>query len=167
MICALANPVAPPAVEQLYKMLSPVVVVLPTIHHCCVGAAFHLSMPPNIFRPRLRSALVTTLEGVGPVVEAALNTTTGLVTAWPLGFIKPSDAFGADVVSAAPPAAASSVVTREKIKPPRVDADARPEIRISKMSMIAVALPPLTAIHCGVVGAVIAEPDALAIHDMF
>ena len=123
-------------------------------------------VPPNMFKPRLRSALVTTFDGVMPVVDAALNTTTGFVTAWPLGFIKPSEAFGADVVRAEPPAAASSAVTREKIKPPRVDADARPEIRISSTSMIAVPLPPLIAIHCGVVGEVMAAPAALAIQDM-
>src|SRR6516162_5946730 len=167
MICALASPVAPPADDELYNALSPVVVVLPTIHHCCVGAAFQRKIPPNIFKPRLRSALVMTFDGVRPVVEAALNTTTGLVTAWPLGLSKPSEAFGADVVSAEPPAAASNAVTREKIKPPRVDADASPEIRISSTSMIAVPLPPLIAIHCGVVGEVIAAPEALAIHDIF
>src|SRR6516164_7869173 len=80
--------------------------------------------------------------------------------------MRPSEAFGADVVNAAPPAALSSAVTRENRKPPSVEAEARPEIRISSTSMIAVPLPPLTAIHCGVVGEVIAEPAAEAIHDI-
>src|SRR6516165_7795373 len=138
-------------------MLSPLVVALPTIHHCCVGAAFHLMMPPNMLSARLSVALVVTLEGVGPVADAAVNTATGDANAVPLGFSRPSDA---GATNAEPPAALSNAVTRAKVKPPSVEADAMPEINTSSTSMICVVEPPLIAIHCGVVGEVIAAPAA-------
>src|SRR5215472_12588225 len=93
MIWAFASPDEPPPVEEFQSTLSPPGAVFPMICHCCVGAAFHRTMPPNRFSARLSLASVAVFDGVGCVV-AAVNGTTTLVRALMLGNSPPSE-FGA------------------------------------------------------------------------
>src|SRR6516162_10321443 len=102
-ICALASTLAaPPPVTKLKSNVSPAVAALPIIHHCCVGAAFHLRMPPNVLSARLSLELVVVLSAIGPVVAATNDTATEPATsAVMFGFSPPSELGAASAVGVA------------------------------------------------------------------
>src|SRR5262245_16224053 len=97
MKCALASPDDPPDVDELNSMLSPNEAVLPSICHCCVGAAFQRMMPPNRFSARLSLASVVVAEACGPVDAATMLTGT-LASGAVAGTIGPSELGDASAV---------------------------------------------------------------------
>ena len=151
MMCALARPDEPPCVEEFHSTVSPPLTALPTMVHCCVGAAFQRTMPPNRFNARLSFGSVALFEGTGPVPAAKYVTTT-LDIAVALTTNAPSLPGDANAVGVMPSVDEYAVMTAAT-----VDAVAMPETMTSRTSMICVVAPPFKAMKVDVAAA---EPCA-------
>src|SRR6185369_65277 len=129
MMCPSPAHDTPPCEDELNTTVSPPGVVLPMICHCCVGAAFQRTMPPNPLSPSCSVASVTADDETGRP-DAVTNDTATVESAVVFGNSGPSEL---KVVSVE--GVVAIVEVRFATRPFTVDGPTLPEKKISRTSM--------------------------------